>query len=70
MLLRKAFSSVLIRNVVRYNTLQPRNVNLLRQYATKIEPKKKSSMKLLIIGVSRKIEFIHANDNYIPHSRD
>lgn len=49
-------TSVLTRNVVRSGPLHMKNLNLLRQYATKIaEPKKKSStMKLLLFGVRKK----------------
>lgn len=45
--------SSLARNVTRLAVFQPRNANLIRQYATKIgEPKKKTStLKLLLIGV-------------------
>lgn len=52
-LFRPAFTTVFTRNIARYNLLQPRNLNAVRQYATKIDPvKKSSSMKLLLIGVS------------------
>lgn len=53
----KAMSSFkiisLARNVSRFAVFQPRNVNLLRHYATKIDPpkKKSSTLKMLLIGV-------------------
>lgn len=44
--------TALARNVTRYAVFQPRNLNLIRQYATKIDqPKKTSALKLLLIGV-------------------
>ena len=50
---RPAFSAVIRRNLVRPCVYQAKNVYIARQYATKIEPTKKSSAtKLLLFGVS------------------
>lgn len=49
--------TTMARNVARLSVFQPRNLNLIRQFATKIEPKKTSSLKLLLIGVSILISF-------------
>lgn len=54
-LFRPAFTTIFTRNLARYNLLQAKNLNIARQYATKIEPAKKTSTKkLLMIGVSKK----------------
>jgi hypothetical protein len=48
-----------MRNLARYTLLQPRNINYIHQYATKIDPPKKSShFKLLLIGVTQKCSVI------------
>ena len=48
--------TLLARNVTRLAVFQPRNVSLIRQYATKNnEPKKTSTLKLLLIGVSLRL---------------
>lgn len=53
-LIRPLLRSPMSQNLVRYSLLsQPRHVNIFRQLATKIEPKKKSSMKTFLIGVSK-----------------
>lgn len=51
--------TALARNVARLTIFQSRSSILIRQYATKIgePPKKSSTLKLLLIGVSRNVDY-------------